>query len=179
MKCVICGKECEKAFARGTCSNTCYQRLPEVKQRKKEYDKEYNQKPEVKQRKKEYDKEYYQKPEVKQRMKEYNQKPEVKQKAKEYMKEYYQKPEVKQRMRGYVAAGTMAHDFENYFARLLARTKPARRAELLRNKGMIKLAYVSSVDTVIDGGLELKVADRLGVKYKAGAGKKGEEMRSE
>ena len=99
------------------------------KERKKEYQKEYNQRPEVKVRMKEYyqrnkekivewkkkyyqrnkekilkqSKEYGQRPEVKARRRELIQRPEVKAKVKsrmkEYHKEYYQKPEVKAKVK--------------------------------------------------------------------------------
>ena len=43
----------------------------EVKKKKREYNREYNQKPEVKKKKREYFREYYQKPEVKKKKREY------------------------------------------------------------------------------------------------------------
>jgi 5-methylcytosine-specific restriction endonuclease McrA len=67
----------------------------ELKERKKQYMKEYNATPERKQ----YMKEYRAKPEVKQYRKEYEAKPEMKQ----YMKEYRAKPERKQYMKEYSA----------------------------------------------------------------------------
>jgi len=57
---------------------------PEIKEHKKEYDKEYLQRPEVKER-------------IKERMKEYFERSEIKERTKEYNKEYNQKPEIKER----------------------------------------------------------------------------------
>ncbi len=85
-----------------------------IKERKREYNKEYNNKPEVKKRskeyyqrpgvkakKKEYSKKYSQKPGIKEKRREYSkkysQKPEIITKRREYEKEYYQKQEVKER----------------------------------------------------------------------------------
>jgi len=107
----------------------------------KEQRKEYLQKPEVRERMKEYMKEYNQKPEVRKRMKEYNQKPEVRKHIRT------RKP----------SAGVLVSDFNAHFSRL----KRKNPAEFERAKKL----FVDSVEGVIDGGTELKVAKGLGVKY--------------
>jgi len=87
---------------------------------------------------------------------------------KEYMKEYYQRPEVKKRMKEYVCPQELCADFDAYFSRLWKRTKPSKRKELLNKKDELKERFVHSVGMVIDGGMELKVAEKLGVKYEKG-----------
>ena len=57
---------------------TVYSYRPEVRERKKEYWREYYGRPEVRERRKEYRREYCRRPEVRERMK-------------EYRREYYQK----------------------------------------------------------------------------------------
>ncbi len=68
----------------------------EIKERMKEYNKEYLNNPEIKERVKEYSKEYckeyFNKPEIKERAKEYN---------KKYHKEYYNKLEIKEQKKQY------------------------------------------------------------------------------
>ena len=48
---------------------------PEVKERQREYQREYYQRPEVKERQRKYMREYYQRPEVKERQRKYGQRP--------------------------------------------------------------------------------------------------------
>src|SRR3990167_7723637 len=65
------------------------------------YDVIRYQRPGVKEKKKEYAKEYFQRHEVKAKQKEYQQRPEVKAKKKEYAKEYFQRPDVRGRRSEY------------------------------------------------------------------------------
>ena len=99
---IICNncKETKTHCAKGLCKD-CYNKLPEVKKRKKEY----AQRTEVKERMKEYQKEYYQQPEnieyKKQWSKKYQQRPEIKKRNAANMRRYREQPEVKERMKEY------------------------------------------------------------------------------
>jgi len=116
MKCRVCG--INDVFCKSLCKK-CYhslymkecRKIPEFKEKEKEYAKgyvkgpkrkaylkEYNQRPEVIARKKEYQ----QRPEVKARKKEYSQRPEVKKRKSEYMRTYQKKPERKEYMNIYM-----------------------------------------------------------------------------
>jgi len=74
-----CGNN--KHYAKGVCKR-CYYQNPEVKARRREYQREYRNRPEVKARKREYQREYCNRPEVKAR-------------RREYQREYDNRPEVK------------------------------------------------------------------------------------
>ncbi len=104
----------------------------ELKERRKQYKKEYDARPEVKQRNKEYNatperkqsnKEYNAKPEIKQRKKEHHSKPEIKQRNKEYdatrerkqyHKEYNARPERKQYQKEYKAKRRATPEMKQY-----------------------------------------------------------------
>jgi 5-methylcytosine-specific restriction endonuclease McrA len=136
--------------------NKEYRAKPEVKQ----YMKEYSAKPEVKQ----YKKEYRAKPEVKQYMKEYRAKPEVKQykkeyrakpEVKQYMKEYSAKPEVKQYKKEYNATPEAKQRVKEYRATPEAkqrvkeyRATPERKRYMYRQSCVrrSKGGYVSNIE---------------------------------
>ena len=87
-----------------------YSSKPEVKLKRKEYNKKYSSKPENKLKKKEYDKQYNSKPEVKLKKKEHKSTPEYRLTVKKYnvrpevklkKKEYQSKPENKLKRKEY------------------------------------------------------------------------------
>ena len=105
----------------------------ELKEMKRQRNKEYYAKPEVK----EQMKEYRAKPEVKEQIKEYRAKPEVKERmkeyGKEYSKEYRAKPEAKERMKEYG---------KEYRTKPEVKERQSQRELVRRAKG----GYVSSID---------------------------------
>jgi len=122
--------------ARELCKD-CYNKLPDVKQRKKEYaqrpvikkrvreyQKEYYKRPENMERKKQWSKEYLQRPEVKERMnanmRRYRTDPKFKHiqdQEKQYRKEYNQRPEVKKRKQQYEQTPERKQYYKNYYKR--------------------------------------------------------------
>ena len=89
-KCFICPELFVTKISsnRKTCSTKCsrkYQNRPDVKERRKESQKEYRDRPDVKERKKEY----RDRPDVKEHLKEYRDRPDVKERRKESQKYYY------------------------------------------------------------------------------------------
>ena len=82
------------------CALQCRQEVEMLRKRRKE-----NQVKEVKEYRKEYQKEYHSRPEVKEHQKEYLSRPEVKEHRKEYQKEYQKeylsRPEVKEHRKEY------------------------------------------------------------------------------
>ncbi len=106
----------------------------ELKERRKQRDKEYNAKPETKQHMKEYEA----KPERKQRKKEHNAKPESKQRK----KEYNAKPETKQYMKEYEAKPERKQYIKEYMAKPESKQRKSQRVLVRRSKG----GYVSNIE---------------------------------
>jgi hypothetical protein len=87
---------CNPLYAQGHCKQHYYQ-IPEVRERRREYQKRYNQQPKMK----EYLHQYYQQPEVRARLAERRKRPDVIEKQRAYMKAYNHRPEVIAKRRGY------------------------------------------------------------------------------
>jgi len=124
-----------------------YLQRPEVKERIRAY----HAQPEVRERRRAYARDYAKRPEAKIKIREYQNRPEIRERA-------------RLRDRSYIAPFVLVGDFEKYFIRLFKRTAPDKRDELLKSRDVLKQRYVNSVEMVIDGGLELKVAERLAGK---------------
>ncbi len=84
-----------------------------------------------------------------------------------YQKGYYSRPEVKQRLkqkmkeRG-VMPWQLCSDFNKYYTRV---KRYSRRVGRELDEAALKKSFVKSVDLVIDGGIEFKVAKKLGIQY--------------
>jgi len=140
----------------GVPPSTVYYQRPDVKERRREYMREYSQRPEVKERRREYMREYYKRHDVKERMREYYKRHDVKERMREYMREYYKRPEVKERMRRYPQKKKM-RDIQ--FEELM---DLARRVETENNLEGLSLSknnlYVSILECLND--------TKYGKKYK-------------
>lgn len=123
-----------------------------MKNKRKEYMKEYHQRPLVKIRRKEYLQKHSK--EIKAQRKKYRQRPEVKQRQ----KEYNQRPEVKAATQKRWLPYRLVFDFKRYRKRL--RVDPENFDEK-----KLKYLFIESVEKVIDGGTEFKVAKKLGIEY--------------
>jgi hypothetical protein len=134
-KCIVCGGPFYAKELCIKCYHREYARLPRVKKRVSSYGKKYYQRPYVKEKHRLWAKKYARNPDVKAIRKEYSK---------------------------YITCPSVAcRDFKKYSDRIACNLMRTKGEEI--DKEELARSFVKSVEQVIDGGLELKVAKKLGV----------------
>lgn len=153
-KCLLCGKDFERKS--DYCSESCHRKAyykkyysrPGVKQRRLEYAKKYSQTPEGKECKKQYAKRYRQLHGTRMNALNflYRQQPGIKEYDREYRKYH-------------ISPFHLEADYTKYMASLYKRFKDKQK--IIDEQETLKQSYINNVAEIIDGGIEIKIAERL------------------